>query len=205
MLTASDLVGLRAGTAEDLEAIKNDDWRDAVDVPDLRVHDGDLALDDDLDASGAALMVVGDLTVAGTVALDETGALIVTGRLRCRNLSCEGNLEIQGDAEVTETVFGSYEAGISWFHGALTAALLVEGNHAFEYDPARLQAGTHLAFTNFGGLRTGTAEQARAVLSDAAYAALANLMGLDAADGPAGGTIERLLREDGFLRTSDPR
>ena len=38
----------------------------------------------------------GDLIVAGTVSLDETATLVVTGRLRCRNLACEGNLEVQG-------------------------------------------------------------------------------------------------------------
>lgn len=197
MLTVDDLT-TRPGTDDDLATIRNDDWRDAVDVPDLRVHEGDLSLDDDLSASGAALIVVGDLTVAGTVSLDETGALIVTGRLRCANLACEGNLEIQGDAEVAETIFGSYEAGISWFHGAVRAALLVQGNHAFEYDPARLAVGTHLRFANFRGLSVGTAEQARAVLSDEAYALLAPLIGL-VADGSSRG-LEQLLRTDGFLR-----
>ena len=169
-----------------------------MDVGELVVHEGDLELDDDFDGSGAAVIVKGDLVVAGTVALDETGALIVTGRLRCANLSCEGNLEIQGDAEVAETIFGSYEAGISWFHGAVRAALLVQGNHAFEYDPARLQVGTHLQFDNFRGLRVGTAEAAKAALSDEAYAGLAPLMGL--VEGETGKGLETLLRTDGFLR-----
>lgn len=198
MLTVNDLAGTRAGTDDDLETIRNDDWRDAVDVPDLRVHEGDLSLDDDLDASGAALLVLGDLTVAGTVSLDETGALIVTGRLRCANLGCEGNLEIQGDAEVAETIFGSYEAGISWFHGAVRAALLVQGNHAFEYDPERLAVGTHLQFDNFRGLSVGTPEQAKAVLSDEAYGLLAPLIGL-VPDGSSQGLVA-LLHRDGFLR-----
>ena len=35
MLTAHDLAGTRAGTDDDLARIKNDDWRDAVDVGDL--------------------------------------------------------------------------------------------------------------------------------------------------------------------------
>ncbi len=200
MLTVNDLSDTRAGTDDDLALIRNDDWRDAVDVPDLIVYEGDLALDDDLSASGAALIVHGDLTVAGTVSLDETGTLVVTGRLRCANLACEGNLEIQGDADVAETIFGCYEAGISWFHGAVRAALLVQGNHAFEYTPAQLAVKTHLQFANFRGLSAGTEAQAKAVLSDQAYALLAPLIGL-VADGSSKG-LEQLLRTDGFLRRS---
>lgn len=199
MLTASDLVGLRPGTDADLATIKNDDWKDAVEVDELRVHDGDLALDDDFSGSDAALIVRGDLTVAGTVALDETATLVVTGRLRCRNLACEGNLEVQGDVAATETIFGYYEAGISFFLGAVAAALFVQGNHAFEYDPARLAVGTHLAFANFRGLRIGTAAQAQAALSDEAYAVLAPLIGLREG-GPSSQEATRLLRSDGFLR-----
>lgn len=199
MIIATDLVGTRGGAEADLELIKNDDWKDALDAGELVVHDGPLALDDDFSASGAAVLVKGDLIVAGTVSLDETGTLIVTGRLRCKNLACEGNLEIQGDADVGETIFGYYQAGVSFFLGAVRAALFVEGDHAFEYDPARLAVGTHLAFTNFERLRIGTAAQAHAVLSDQAYATLARLMGL-AADGPSGGDAIRLLRTDGFLR-----
>ncbi len=199
MLTADDLTGLRPGTDADLATIRNDDWRDAVDVGELRVHEGDLKLDDDLDASGAALLVRGDLIVAGTVAVDETGTLVVTGRLRCQNLSCEGNLEIQGDAAVAETIFGYYEAGITFFHGAVTAALFVHGNHAFEYDADRLTVGTELGFTNFRGLRTGTEAQARAVLSPRAFAVLAPLIGL-VAEGPSSQEAGRILRTEGFLR-----
>ncbi|MBK9035749.1 MAG: hypothetical protein IPL61_31620 [Myxococcales bacterium] len=199
MIIASDLVGTRGGVEADLEVIKNDAWNDAIDAGELVVHDGGVALDDDFSASGAAVLIKGDLTVAGTVSLDETGTLIVTGRLRCKNLACEGNLEIQGDVDVGETIFGYYQAGVSCFHGAVRAALFVQGDHAFEYDPAQLAVGAHLAFTNFGGLRVGTAAEARAALSDDAYAALARLMGL-AADGPSGGDAIRLLRTDGFRR-----
>lgn len=199
MLTASDLTGLRPATDADLATIKNDDWKDVVEVDELRVHDGDLALDDDFSGSDLALLVRGDLIVAGTVSLDETATLVVTGRLRCRNLACEGNLEVQGAVDVAATIFGYYEAGMSFFLGAVQAALLVQGNHAFEYDPAQLRVGAHLAFANFRGLRIGTDEQARAVLSDEAYAVLAPLMGL-VEGGPASVEATRLLRSDGFLR-----
>lgn len=199
MLTASDLTGLRPATDADLRTIKNDDWKDVVEVDELRVHDGDLALDDDFSGSDLALLVRGDLIVAGTVSLDETATLVVTGRLRCRNLACEGNLEVHGAVAVAETIFGYYEAGMSFFLGAVRAALMVQGNHAFEYDPAQLHVDTHLAFANFRGLRIGTAEQARAVLSEEAYAVLAPLMGL-VEGGPASVEATRLLRSDGFLR-----
>ena len=79
MLAIDDLDDRRPGTADDLAAIRNDDWNDAVDVEELSAHDGDLSLDDDLSVHGGALLVRGDLTVAGTVTVDETGTLVVTG------------------------------------------------------------------------------------------------------------------------------
>lgn len=188
----------RDGNDEDLEAIHNEDWKDAVDVGDLRVHDGDLAIDGDFDASNGALLVNGNLTVTGTVGLDETGSLIVTGNLTCRNLSCEGNLEIQGDTKVAGTVFGYYEAGISFFEGTLSATLLLQGNHAFELDTDKLDVGTHLRFDNFRGLSIGTADQAKAVLSDEAFRELGNLIGLS--DQEKTGSYDKLLRTSGFLR-----
>lgn len=200
MLAIDDLDDRRPGTADDLAAIRNDDWNDAVDVEELSAHDGDLSLDDDLSVHGGALLVRGDLTVAGTVTIDETGTLVVTGRLRCANLGCEGNLEVGGDAEVGGTIFGCYEAGTSWFHGAVTARLLLRGNHGFEYDPERLAVGAHLAFTNFRGLHLGTAAEAQAILSAPAYALLAPLIGL-VPDGPSSQGALRFLRTDGFLAT----
>lgn len=190
----------RDGTDEDLETIHNEDWRDAVDVPDLRVHDGDLSIDGDFDASNAGLIVNGNLTVTGTVALDETGSLIVTGNLTCANLCCEGNLEIQGDTKVAGSIFGYYEAGISFFEGTVSAKLFLEGNHAFEIDEDELDVGTHLRFRNFNGLSIGTAEQAKAVLSDEAYAELGNLIGISEVEGTLGGRYGMLLRTKGFLR-----
>jgi hypothetical protein len=199
MIHLSDIDAKRPATEGEVAHIRNDDWKDAVDVAELRVHDGDLTLDDDFTVSGASLMVLGDLTVAGTVGVDETGTLVVTGRLRCRNLACEGNLEIGGDADVGEAIFGYYEAGISFFLAAVRAALLVQGNHAFEFDHDRLTVGTHLRFDNFHSMSKGTVEQARQVLSDEAFAALAGLLGVVKHAPPTEGA-RKLLFSDGFLR-----
>jgi hypothetical protein len=196
--TLRDVKGTRKGTEDDLEAIENGDWCDAVEVEELRAFDGDLTIEGDYSGSGARLIVHGDLTVSGTLSLDETGTLIVTGDVRCRNLHCEGDLEIQGDVIAEETIFGFYEAGITFFDGTIKAPLFLEGNHSFEYDDDQLEVKTHLKFDNFRGLSQGTAEQARAVLSDEAFALLGEMLGLSEED--AEGEYGPLLREKGFLR-----
>jgi hypothetical protein len=196
--TLRDVKGTRAGTEDDIEAIQNGDWCDAVEVEELRAYDGDLTIEGDYSGSGARLIVHGNLTVGGTLGLDETGTLIVTGDVRCRNLHCEGDLEIQGDLTVEETIFGFYEAGITFFNGTIRAALFLQGNHSFEYDDDQLEVKTHLKFDNFRGLSQGTAEQARAALSDEAFALLGELLGLSEED--AEGEYGPLLREKGYLR-----
>lgn len=194
--------GTRAGTEDDIEAIHNDDWRDAVDVEELRAFDGDLTLAGDHLGAGARLVVHGDLRVDGTLAIDEGSQLVVTGALRCKNLSCEGDLEVQGDLVVDEAIVGYYEAGISFFEGQIRAPLFVQGNHSFEYEDEQLAVKPHLKFANFRGLSKGTAEEARAALSDEAFAVLGRLMGVSDDDSRSSGELGPLLRREGFLRRS---
>lgn len=196
--TIADIEGTRDGEEDDLEAIHNDDWRDAVDGDELRVFEGDLTVNGDFDSSNGAMLVKGNLSVTGVLSLDETGSLSVTGDLRCCNLSCEGNLEIQGDVTVDEVIFGYYEAGITFFDGKVRAKVFLEGNHAFEYEPDRLEVGTHLGFDNHQGLHLGTKEDAEKVLSDDALEALGPLMGLTHEDSEK--SVGDVLYARGLLR-----
>lgn len=171
----------RTPTAADLEHL-SPDLRIAVDVSDLRVYDGDLVVEGNLVggkppmAGFGSLMVLGDLTVKGTVGLDEGGSLVVTGALRCRNLYCIGNLNVVGPTTVDECVFGFYEAGISCFDDVLRTKVFLQGDHSFELN--KVEAGTHLVFSNYQELTEGTEEEARAALTNAGYAAVSELMGL---------------------------
>ena len=172
---------VRNPTPADLELL-SPDLRDGVDRDDLRVYEGDLVVDGHLvggeppmDDFGS-LMVLGNLTVNGTVGLDEGGSLIVTGALRCKNLYCIGNLLVRGPTTVDECVFGFYEGGISCFDDVLRARVFLQGDHSFEL--SAVEAGTHLVFGNYQGLTEGTEEQARAALTDEGYAAVSELMGL---------------------------
>ena len=97
-------------------------------------------------------------------------------------------------------MFGFYEAGISFFEGTLAATLLLEGNHAFEYDEDKLAVKTHLRFSNFSGLSVGTAAEAKAVLSDEAFKELGRLIGISDQEGTLKGSYGKLLRTTGFLR-----
>lgn len=196
--TIADIEGTREGEDDDLETIHNDDWRDAVDVGELRVFEGDLTVHGDFDSSNGAMLVKGNLSVTGVLGLDETGSLIVTGNLHCCNLSCEGNLEIQGDVIVDEAIFGYYEAGITFFDGKVRAKLFLEGNHAFEYQPDHLDVGTHIGFDNHQGLNRGTKEEAESILSDDALKALGRLMGLTEKDPEK--TVGDVLYATGLLR-----
>jgi hypothetical protein len=195
--------GTRPATEEDLGLIENDAWRDAVDSDALRVHEGNLSIDGHYAGDGGRLLVQGDLRATGTVSLNETGTLIVTGQLHCKNLHCEGDLEVQGDVVVEETIFGFYEAGITYFHGAVKAKLFLEGNHAFEYARKKVQVDAHLKFDNYDSMKKSSRVQALQVLSDEAIKALGSLIGLGEEDDEADEDdvwTPRLLRSRGFLR-----
>jgi len=198
-LLAGSLAGLRVGGADDLACIKSEDTRACV--GDLRVHEGNLGIDGDFDASGESLLVRGNLVVRGTLGLDETGTLVVTGDLEAENVALEGNLEIQGDTRVTGTIFGFYEGGVSHFMGAMRARLLLIGNHALEYEEDNLEVAHHLSFRNFQELDEAGTAMAKRVLSGEAYAQLGSLIGATSEeDGPSTDGLSKLLREKGFLR-----
>lgn len=200
--TIRSLKGLRAGTDADVKKIRNSDWKRGVRLDALRACDGDLRIDGDYDGSMAGLCVHGDLVVTGTLDLDETGTLVVTGSLTCKNLNCEGNLEVQGDVNVDETIIGYYEAGITFFNQKVRAVLFLQGNHDFEYDEDELDVKAHIKFSNNRVLKKSPAtNKALKLLSDDALDALGRLIGISENE-PKLSPRERdnLLRTKGFLR-----
>ena len=199
MISTEDIQGTRQGTDEDLSVVKTEEFEDCFDADDCRVHDVDLEIDGDFDGSNEVLIVKGDLVVTGYLGLDETGTVIVTGGLKCKNLDCEGNLEIQGDAEVSEVVFGYYEAGISNFLGKLKCFAFLEGNHSFEYEEDQLETKHHVEFDNFQDYE-GDADAVKSLLSDEALERLAPLIGISDDDADGKDDESQLLRSTGFLR-----
>lgn len=122
--------------------------------------------------------------------------IAVTGNLHARNLDCEGDQWVGGNAYVDETAFGFYEAGSTVIAGELHAALFLAGNHDFNIGADC--STTHLAFDNFDDLSIGTKKEARAVLSDAALTELGALLGIG--DEGSADDYGELLRGRGFLR-----
>src|SRR5262249_28667540 len=104
---------VKAASEDILDRIEDEDIQDCIDSEEAVMHDGDLALDGELSLYDQGVLIVnGDLTVSESVMTDETATLIVTGNLKCRHLYLEGNLEIQGDANVRGVIYGFYEAGM---------------------------------------------------------------------------------------------
>ena len=99
-----------------------------------------------------------------------------------------------------ETIFGFYEAGITFFSGTIKAPLFLEGNHSFEYDDDQLAVKTHLKFDNFRKLSRGTEAEARAALSDEAFAVLGRLIGVSKDDSHDTEEIVPLMRSRGLVR-----
>lgn len=198
LLEIEDIEGTRPADEDDLDAIHNDDWRDAIDLDDFSVFEGSLSLTGSLAVAEKSLLVKGDLTLTGRVSIDETGSLIVTGTLNCADLVCEGNLEVQGDTNVTETIVGYYEAGISFFEGAIRAKVLLQGNHGFELEPEQLEVAHHFCFDNYTGLSKGTKEEVYATLSEDALTAVGNLMGITSTEDTK--TVFDVFNDGGFLR-----
>lgn len=192
----------RKANEDDLEKIKNEDIADCVDEDELRVAEGPVTVPGSFDAAEKTLMVLGDLVVDGAVIVEETGTLIVTGALRCKNLYIEGNLEVQGATEVAETIFGFYEGGATDLRGAVTAKLLLIGNHDLEFKKSKLAVEHHFAFDNFQKANPKKLPEAkvRQVLSDEAYRHLSDLLGLTEHSGGDTTEAQKLFAKKGFLR-----
>lgn len=60
------------------ERIENEDIADCVDEDELRVVEGPATLAGSYDPSGKTVLVLGDLTVNGTVNIEETATLVIT-------------------------------------------------------------------------------------------------------------------------------
>lgn len=162
-------------TDDDIAKVQDEDIRDCFNGP--KVHHGDLALDSDLGIHDAELIVLGNLTVKGNVATDETGSLVVTGDLKCHHLFLEGNLEIQGDATMSGVVYGFYEAGLSFVRGKTKAKIGLIGNHCWECDDEEYEIGGR--FSNFReGSFTGDPEALRKAVGERAFQGLGKLLGL---------------------------
>ena len=192
----------RKATEDDLERVKNEDIADCIDEDELRVAEGPVTIDDSFDASGKTVLVLGDLTVAGLVNVEETATLIVTGTLRCKNLYLEGNLEVQGATEVAETIFGYYEGGVSDLRGAVSTKLLLLGNHDLVFKKSKLSADHLFQFDNFQKAKPKKLPEAtvRAVLSDKAFTHLSDLLGLTENASPDTAKSQQLFGKQGFLR-----
>jgi len=199
-MNIEDIEEAREATDDDLEVIRADEHEGIHDASETRVVEGPLEVVGALDIAGGALIVKGDLTVTGYLSSDETGMLIVTGALRCKNLYLEGDLEVHGDARVEQVVFGYYEAGMSYFFGDLEAELLLLGNHAHEIEADRLKARHTIRFQNFKSHRGDVAPEE--ILSDEALAAVGPLLGIDAPEGAK--RTHELLKAGAFLRRRAP-
>ncbi len=171
-----------AGDDDDLsELIKDEDIQSCVSVDDACVHDGDLTVEGDLDLfDGAVLIVKGNLTVSEAVLTDETATLVVTGKLKCRHLFLEGNLEIQQGATMSGVIFGFYEAGMSRIHGTTKAKVALIGNHDFETDDEDYK--TVARFSNHHELSEGDPAELEKVLGAKAFKGLSRLMGISDAE-----------------------
>ncbi len=190
----------RKATEEDLEHIENEDIADCVDEDELRVAQGPVVIEGSFDASEKTVLVLGDLTVSGVVNVEETGTLVVTGALRCKNLYLEGNLEVQGATEVAETIFGFYEGGTSDLRGAVRTKLLLIGNHDLNVEESELTAEHHFQFDNFQKEKKLPETTVREVLSDEAFTHLSDLLGFTENASPDTGKAQQLFSKEGFLR-----
>jgi cytoskeletal protein CcmA (bactofilin family) len=156
------------------ELVQDEDIRDSLGA--VWVHEGDLTLDGELSVKGGALLVRGNLTVSESVATDETGTVLVTGDLTCRHLYLEGNLEVQGNANVRGVVYGFYEAGISRVLGTMKARIGLFGNHDWECEDEAYEVRAR--FSNYRALHEGNPEALRKALGEKAFAGLGQMMGL---------------------------
>lgn len=191
----------RKAAEQDLEKIKNEDIADCVDEDELRVVEGPITIEGSYDPSGKTLLVLGDLTVQGTLNVEETATLVVTGALRCQNLFLEGNLEVQGATEVTETIFGFYESGVSDLRGAVSAQLLLIGNHDLVVKKSKLTVKHRIDFDNFQKSKKLKEAAVRQVLTDEAFVLLSDLIGLTEDKSPETEKAQRLFGKKSWLRS----
>ncbi|MBN8468841.1 hypothetical protein JYJ95_20260 [Corallococcus exiguus] len=163
------------------ELVQDEDISDCLEE-NVWVHEGDLTLDGELSVNNGALAVRGNLTVSESVATDETGTIVVTGDLACRHLYLEGNLEVQGSANVRGVVYGFYEAGISRVVGTTKARIGLFGNHDWECEDENYE--TLARFSNNHELHEGDPEALRKALGEKAFAGLGRMMGLREEEAP---------------------
>ena len=149
------------------ELIHKEENRDCA--YDVMIHEGDLEIDGHYDASNDSLVVKGDLKVAGTLFCDESGNLTVTGNLYAQNMSCEGYIEVQGDAHVEQGVFGDYEGGCTHIEGTLFTKVLLQGEHWFEIH--KVEALHTFEFSD-GELDDDTIAAMKATLADSVFQAI---------------------------------
>ena len=167
---------LHPGTEADTQLGHDEEIREFVE--DLMVHDGDLTISGHLDYSKGQTLIKGDLIVDGTLSGDETGILVITGKLSCRNLYMAGTLDVV-EASVKEAAFGFYEAGITSIQ-RISGKLLLVGNHSFEAEASGFE---HVfEFDNYDSLSTGDGETLKALLTDAGFKTVANMVGLSKDD-----------------------
>ncbi|MFY2560869.1 hypothetical protein ACN469_24905 [Corallococcus terminator] len=166
---------LRPVKDEDLKLIRDEDIAGVL-GDDCWVHEGDLVIEGDLRVDSGALLVLGDLTVSGAVATDETGTLAVTGQLKAHHLYLEGNLEVHGDATLRGVVYCFCVAGNSRVYGATTAKLgLIGGHDWFSYIE---HFEVSVRFANNHKLLEGDPEAIRKLVGDKEFAQLARLLGV---------------------------
>lgn len=143
----------------------------------LKVHRGDLVVSTHLADDPFSLLVQGDLRVEGTVWVESSSALGVTGDLRCRNLYCAGELLVDGMVHVDEVALGFYPGGRSCFELAAARLLLAGRGHDWELTGAQ-RAEVLVEFDDYVPAPAGRVEQLARVLSERGLAALGELLGV---------------------------
>lgn len=105
----------------------------------VRLHDGDLSLDNDLwldyekGWNEIGMIVTGDLTVNGNILntnINSGPFLVVLGNLKAKNLlSGGGEIYIEKNADIEEVCVGEYNDGVLAIKGELRAQLFINDDH----------------------------------------------------------------------------
>lgn len=147
---------------------------------DTWVHEGDLALEGELEVKRGALLILGNLRVSDAVGTDESGKLVVTGRIDARHLYLEGDLRVHKDVALRGALFGFYAAGNSQVYGRATAKLGLIGDHEWECDDEHYEVSGR--FSNFVELQEGDPDAIRRLMGEKEFAILAPMLGLSDED-----------------------
>lgn len=131
------------------------EWLDEIELFDIFVIDGDVAIDGDMDAdwlqrvvdeTGVALregvatvVIAGDLAVSGTVRGQGPFHLLVTGSARAHAVFTGGSfyLTIGGDLSVERLLLMTYNDTVAAVDGAFSGPFVVDQDHAhaIRFDP----------------------------------------------------------------------